>query len=76
VTHKEIAEILGIPRGTVKSRLHNAIKILKEELEGDFGGSDPFEKEQYLRSKLNEYNVEAPDFPMKPKGKKWGLSMF
>jgi len=45
-------------------------------LEGDFGGSDPFEKEQYLRSKLNEYNVEAPYFPMKPKGKKWDLSMF
>lgn len=42
MTHKEIAEILGIPKGTVKSRLHNAIKILKEELEGDFDGSGSF----------------------------------
>lgn len=32
---EEIAEILEIPKGTVKSRLHNAIKKLKEELESD-----------------------------------------
>jgi RNA polymerase sigma-70 factor (ECF subfamily) len=32
---EEIAKILGIPKGTVKSRLHVAIKRLKEELEGD-----------------------------------------
>ncbi|MBM6617995.1 RNA polymerase sigma factor [Bacillus suaedaesalsae] len=32
---EEIAKILGIPIGTVKSRLHTAIKKLKEELEGD-----------------------------------------
>jgi RNA polymerase sigma-70 factor, ECF subfamily len=32
---EEIAKILGIPKGTVKSRLHIAIKKLKEELEGD-----------------------------------------
>src|SRR3954447_3097748 len=32
---EEIARILGIPKGTVKSRLHIAIKKLKEELEGD-----------------------------------------
>lgn len=32
---EEIAKILGIPQGTVKSRLHTAIKKLKEELEGD-----------------------------------------
>jgi RNA polymerase sigma-70 factor (ECF subfamily) len=31
----EIAKILEIPTGTVKSRLHTAIKRLKEELEGD-----------------------------------------
>jgi len=30
---EEIAEILGIPKGTVKSRLHMAIKRLREELE-------------------------------------------
>lgn len=32
---EEIAKILEIPIGTVKSRLHTAIKRLKEELEGD-----------------------------------------
>lgn len=32
---EEIAAILEIPKGTVKSRLHVAIKKLKEELEGD-----------------------------------------
>jgi len=32
---EEIANILGIPKGTVKSRLHNALKKLKEELEGN-----------------------------------------
>lgn len=33
---EEIAQILSIPIGTVKSRLHNAIKFLKEELKEDF----------------------------------------
>ncbi|MFF2448371.1 RNA polymerase sigma factor [Neobacillus sp. NPDC058068] len=32
---EEIAKILGIPIGTVKSRLYTAIKRLKEELEGE-----------------------------------------
>ncbi len=32
----EIAQILGIPIGTVKSRLHSGIQLLKKEL-GDFG---------------------------------------
>ncbi|OAS82755.1 RNA polymerase subunit sigma-70 [Metabacillus litoralis] len=36
---EEIAKILGIPKGTVKSRLHIAIKRLKEELEGDEYGT-------------------------------------
>ncbi len=31
---REIALILGIPEGTVKSRLYNARKVLKEALEG------------------------------------------
>lgn len=26
---------------------------------------DPFKKEQLVRSKLDEYHVEVPDFPMK-----------
>ena len=30
---EEIAEILRIPKGTVKSRLHQARKILRKELE-------------------------------------------
>ena len=33
---EEIAQILSIPIGTVKSRLHNAMKALKEELKEDF----------------------------------------
>lgn len=32
----EIAQVLAIPLGTVKSRLHNAIKSLKEALKEDF----------------------------------------
>jgi RNA polymerase sigma-70 factor, ECF subfamily len=35
IPQEEIANILGIPIGTVKSRLYGAIKRLKEELEGD-----------------------------------------
>lgn len=38
LTHKESADILGIPLGTVKSRLHHAIKKLKKELEVDGDG--------------------------------------
>ncbi|MEH6850668.1 MULTISPECIES: RNA polymerase sigma factor [Bacillus] len=33
--HKEIADVLGIPIGTVKSRLHHGIKKLKQLLEVD-----------------------------------------
>lgn len=33
---EEIAQILGIPVGTVKSRLHNAMKSLKLELKEEF----------------------------------------
>lgn len=33
---EDIAQILSIPLGTVKSRLHNAIKALKMELQEDF----------------------------------------
>ncbi len=33
---EEIALILNIPTGTVKSRLHNAIKALKLELKEEF----------------------------------------
>lgn len=37
----EIAQILAIPTGTVKSRLHRAVRQLKEELGEDFNGSRP-----------------------------------
>ena len=35
MTQDEISLILGIPRGTVKSRLHRAIEKLKDDL-GEF----------------------------------------
>lgn len=35
---QDIAQILNIPVGTVKSRLHQAMKALKNQLEGDFYG--------------------------------------
>ncbi|WP_240377451.1 RNA polymerase sigma factor [Bacillus piscicola] len=35
LSQDEVAQILAIPKGTVKSRLHVAIKRLREELEGN-----------------------------------------
>ena len=34
----EIAKIMGVPEGTVKSRLYKARKVLKEKLEADING--------------------------------------
>ncbi len=36
---QEIAVILDCPEGTVKSRLHHARKLLKEQLERRYGGA-------------------------------------
>jgi RNA polymerase sigma-70 factor, ECF subfamily len=36
---QEIAEILDCPEGTIKSRLHHARKLLKEQLERRYGGA-------------------------------------
>jgi RNA polymerase sigma-70 factor (ECF subfamily) len=36
----EIAEIMGLPEGTVKSRLFHARKVLKQRLEQDYGTPD------------------------------------
>ena len=38
-TVEDIASRLGIPAGTVKSRLHNALKALKADLESNHGRS-------------------------------------
>lgn len=35
LSHAETAEILGVPEGTVKSRLHHALKQLREILESE-----------------------------------------
>ncbi|GGL64922.1 RNA polymerase sigma factor [Sporolactobacillus putidus] len=42
MSQQEIAEILNIPLGTVKSRLHKSIQLLKEELEVKDYGSRSF----------------------------------
>jgi RNA polymerase sigma-70 factor (ECF subfamily) len=34
LAYDEIAEVLGVPRGTVESRLHRARNELKEKLKG------------------------------------------
>ena len=36
---QEIAEILDCPEGTIKSRLHHARKLLKDQLERRYGGA-------------------------------------
>ncbi len=35
LSEREIAEIAGVPRGTVKSRLHAAVKTLRKEIQRD-----------------------------------------
>lgn len=32
LTHPQVADVLGVPEGTVKSRLHAALKVLRERL--------------------------------------------
>ena len=31
--YQDIAEVLGIPEGTVKSRMHNAVRALRDDLQ-------------------------------------------
>lgn len=39
LSQEEMAQVLGIPKGTVKSRLHRATKQLKNDLEGFYDDS-------------------------------------
>lgn len=39
MSYEEMAQTLGVPRGTVESRLHRARRELKEKFAADFGGS-------------------------------------
>jgi len=41
--YAEIGEVLGIPVGTVKSRMHNSVRALKEHL-AERRGDEPFRK--------------------------------
>ncbi len=34
---RQIAEVVGVPRGTVKSRLHSAVKALRKQMEAEDG---------------------------------------
>lgn len=38
LTSREVGEILGIPEGTVRTRLHRARRLLREALERELGG--------------------------------------
>lgn len=40
MSQEEMAKVLSIPKGTVKSRLHRATKLLKNELEGYYDASE------------------------------------
>ena len=40
LAYREIAEVLGVAEGTVKSRIHRARQALRAELEGVLGDSD------------------------------------
>jgi DNA-directed RNA polymerase specialized sigma24 family protein len=31
--YQDISEVLGIPEGTVKSRMHNAVRALRDDLQ-------------------------------------------
>ncbi len=39
MSEREIAEVVGIPQGTVKSRLHNAIRTLRRAEEKSHGAA-------------------------------------
>src|SRR5699024_9607586 len=58
MTQDQVAEVLNIPVGTVKSRLSASIDRLREDLEGINNDSRPFRKEENLRRKIRAVQGE------------------
>lgn len=68
---EEIAFILNLPAGTVKSHLHNAMKVLKLELKEDSSMKEEFKNEKELTKLLDAYKVDIPTKKLASNGYNW-----